>query len=420
MFFSRLFDTRRAATLLIAALFTVYVLLPVSVDTFLLTNPYFVQLAELSLLACMTVFLGYQIPLFDSRFKPNAVRVAVSAQAFHLFVWGTFIVYLTVTFATAEAVPVLSAIRGASAADLSLQRGDFLKARVGIEAILIYINTLFVSALLPYSLALLFIQKARGRFLLLLLFLLYSISFLQKALFINVVIPLLYLATRNPTANFKRILGIVGGSVGLLYLVTLLAFGGPDDAVTEPGGGTVTGGDFFGASYLPANALEHLVWRSAAVPMFSASDTLTVHSEQFGGQPLWGATSSFIAGLVGLERVPMEKLVSEFEWGWNDIANSNAVYITDAYVNFGWLGVVLFSLFVGQSLRWFSRSRDEAFKSLWTIYCLAVFTGSLIGTLLSNGYLLIFAMALLIRLKNGPVRHHVKVARQIDARRSLT
>ena len=329
--------------------------------------------------------------------------------------WSTFLVYVAITFTTAESIPIISAIQGASAADLSLQRGDFLKARVGLEAILIYFNTLFVSALLPYSLALLFIQRARIRYLLVLLFLLYSISFLQKALFINVILPLLYLAARRQNATFKRILGIVGGSVVLFYLVTRLAFGGPEEVATEPGGGVVTGGDFFGASYLPRNALEHLVWRSAAVPMFSASDTLIVHNDQFGGQPLWGATSSFFAAVLGLERVPMERLVSEFEWGWNDIANSNAVYVTDAYVNFSWIGVVLFSLFVGQSLRWFSRSRDEAFKSLWTIYCMAIFTSSLIGTLLSNGYVLIFAMALMTRLTDRPVMRRLHASLRAES-----
>ncbi len=414
MFFNKLTDTRWAAGLLITALLAVYVALPVLVDAFFLPNPYFLQLAGLSLLGCASIAVGYVLPVFDGRFKNGVPRVAISAQTFHAVVWGTFVVFMIITFTTAPSVPILSAIKGADAAELSLQRGDFLKARTGAEAALIYVSTLFVSALLPYSLALMFIRKSRLRFALLLLFLAYSLSFLQKALFINVVFPLLYLAARNRNANTKRIMAIVFGSGLLLYLVTVLAFGSPDDVSTVPGGGVVTGGDFFGASYLPTNALEHLVWRSTAVPMFSASDTLLVHAEQFGAQPLWGATSSFFAGVLGLERVPMERLVSEHEWGWNDIANSNAVYVTEAFVNFSWIGVVAFSLFVGQSLRWFRRSRDEAFKALWTIYCLAVFTSGLIGTLLSNGYLLIFAMALMAKLTDKPRVRRVALAPPSD------
>ncbi len=406
MLLSRLTDTRWATGLLISALFAVYVALPLLVDATILPNQYFVQLAQLSIVGCIGIAAGYVLPLFDHRFKKNAPRVTVSAQAFHAVVWSTFVMFLVITFATAPSVPILSAFGGADAAELSLQRGDFLKARTGAEAGLIYISTLFVSALLPYSLARMFIDKSRWRFALLLLFLAYSLSFLQKALFVNVVLPLLYLAARDGKANTKRVIAIVFGSGLLLYLVTLLAFGAPDDAA-GPGGGVVTGGDFFGASFLPSNGLEHLIWRSTAVPMFSASDTLLVHAEQFGAQPLLGATSSFFAGALGLERIPMERLVSEYEWGWNDIANSNAVYSTEAFVNFGWVGVVLFSLFVGQSLRWFRKSRDEALKSLWTIYCLAIFTSGLIGTMLSNGYVLIFAIALLVKFQVRQGHHAV-------------
>jgi hypothetical protein len=71
----------------------------------------------------------------------------------------------------------------------------------------------------------------------------------------------------------------------------------------------------------------------------------------------------------------------------------------DAYVNFGWPGVVAFAFFVGQSLRWFHKSQDEAFKSLWLIYCFALFSGPLIGMLLSNGYVLMFTYALFVRLR---------------------
>ncbi len=400
MFFNRITDTRWAVGLLIGGLCIVYVALPLLVDALLLPNPYFVQLAQLSIFAAALIAVGYLVPLLDGRFGKAAPRIAVSAQSFHVVVWSTFLIFLVITFTTAPTIPIFSAIRGANAADLSLERGAFLKARVGLESVLIYISTLFVAVLLPYSLALLFIRKSRLRFVLLLLFLAYSLSFLQKALFFNVVLPLLYLAARNRNANTKRILGIVLGSGLLLYVVTLLAFGSPEDTALEPGGGVVTGGDFFGASFLPSNALEHLLWRATAVPMFSASDTLLVHQEQFNGQPLWGATSTFFAGALGLERVPMERLVSEHEWGWNDIANSNALYVTEAFVNFDWIGVAVFSLFVGQSLRWFRRSRDEAFKSLWMIYVLAVFTSGLIGTLLSNGYVLMFAMALMVRLRD--------------------
>ncbi len=396
MIFRWLTDTRMAAAILIAALAAIYVGLPLAVDSLFLPNPYFVQLAQISAVSCVAIAAGYWLPLFDRRFRAGVPRLWIESTGFHTLVWSTFGIFLVITLATADAIPLISAFQGVGAGDLAQQRGDFLKTRSGAEAALIYISTLFVSALLPYSLALLFIEKSRFRFLLLGLFLAYSLSFLQKALFLNVLFPLLYLAARGRSGSALRVLGLIGSCLVLLVVITQLAFGGSDGPASGVTNAANT--DYFAATYLPGGTVEHLVWRSTAVPMFSASDTLVVHDEQFGRQPLWGATSSFFAGLFGLERINLERLVSEHQWGWSDIANTNSVYITEAWVNFGWIGIVLFSVFVGQALRWFRHSTDEAFKALWPIFCFAIFTSGLIGTLLSNGYALIFGIALFARI----------------------
>lgn len=393
MSFRLLTSTRLAVVLFVTAILLVYGLLPLGVALLALANPYFLELAQLTVVACVAIVVGYNLPLLDHRFEPTATRIRIDATAFHVVVWSAFVAFLIITFATAEAIPIISALKGAGTAELSQQRGDFLKARVGVEAALLYLSTIFVGALLPYSLARMFIESARYRFLMTGLFLVFSISFLAKALFINVVLPLLYVFAQRYRASGGRVLFILLGSVVLLYFVTLLSFGGQSEFETA---GTAAGA-FFSAGYLPTGPIDHLVWRSIAVPMFTAADTLLVFAEQFNRQLMMGATSSFLAAIFGLERIPLEKLVFEEQWSWNDIANSNAVYITEAFVNFGWAGVIGFSLFVGQSMRWFRRSRDEAFKALWMIYCFTLFTSGLIGTLLSVGYVLIFALALFCR-----------------------
>jgi hypothetical protein len=390
---SFLTGTKWSAAIFVALLAVMYGVLPLAVNLFF-ANPYFVELAQICAVTCIFIMLGFILPLFDSRFRPDALRLTINATAFHVVVWAAFILFLFITFATASSVPIISVFFGATADELSQQRGDFLKGRQGAEAALLYLSTLFVSALLPYSLVHLFIEKARLRYQLTLLFFGFSISFLQKALFVNVVFPLFYLFVRKMKAGSLRIaLGVVGSLV-LLYLITVLASGGQSEFDT--GGGS---GDFFASAYLPSSAIDLLVWRSIGVPVFTAADTLLVFEQQFGGKPLLGATSTFFATLFSLERIPLERLVFEHQWGWNDIANANAVFMIDAYVNFGWPGVVAFAFFVGQSLRWFHKSQDEAFKSLWLIYCFALFSGPLIGMLLSNGYVLMFTYALFVRLR---------------------
>lgn len=392
--FHTLTSTRWSATIFVLLLAVMYGVMPLAVN-FFFANPYFVELAKICAVTCIFILVGFSLPLFDGRFRPDALRLTIDATAFHFVVWAAFVLFLLVTFATASSVPIVSVFFGATADELSQQRGDFLKGRQGAEAALLYLSTLFVSALLPYSLVHLFIEKARLRYQLMLLFFGFSISFLQKALFVNVVFPLFYLFVRRMKAGSMRIVLSVVGSLVLLYLITVLASGGQSEFDTGGAGS----GDFFASAYVPSSAIDLLVWRSVGVPIFTAADTLLVFEQQFGGKPLLGATSTFFATLFSLERVPLERLVFEHQWGWNDIANANAVFMIDAYVNFGWAGVVVFALFVGQSLRWFDRSRDEAFKSLWLIYCFALFSGPLIGMLLSNGYILMFTYALLVRLK---------------------
>jgi len=399
--FYTLTDTRWSAALFILALFSVYAVLPIFAHYLLLPNQYFVDLAQLSAIACVAICLGYFLPLVDHRFREGAPRIAIDSQAFHVVVWGTFLVFLLITFATADAVPIFSALKGGATVELDEQRGEFLKGRVGVEAALSYLSTFYVSALLPYSLAKLFIERSRFRYLLLMLFLAFSMSFLVKSLFIYVLVPLFYLAVRQKRSILLP-LSIVIGSLVLLYLMTLLAVQFDADTVAP------SGGDFFDATYassVSSGPIEFLLWRSIAVPMFTASDTLLVFKEQLDGQLLWGATSSFLAWIFSLERVNLERLVFAQQFGgWNDLANSNSVYFTEAFANFGWGGVVLFSLFIGQSLRWFRKSRDEAFKALWIIYCFALFSGGLIPLLLSNGYFWMFVLALFIKVKSGSRR----------------
>ncbi|MGH8384648.1 MAG: hypothetical protein ACRD6X_00345 [Pyrinomonadaceae bacterium] len=403
MFFYNLTNTRAAVFLFVLAVSLVYMWLPLFVDFALLPSEYFLKLAFMTFFAIVSVLVGYSVPLFDLRFRPHALRIRIPPNTVHFFVWFVFILFLFITLYTAPAIPILSAISGADTDELSVQRGAFLKGREGAEVALIYISTIFVSAFLPYSLARMFIDKHKYRYVFLLIFFGYSISFLQKALFLNALLPLFYIASQRKKISLATAAIIVVACAGVLYLVTLLAMGGTDgpSAVMQSGG--VSSPEFYSSKYLPSGALDHLVWRIVAVPMFTAADTLVVLKQQFDDLPLLGATSTFFSALFSLDRVYLEKLVFEYEWGWNDTANSNAVFFTEGFANFGWLGVWFYSFFVGQTFRWFRKSDDDAFKALWLIYFLGLFTGGLIGTLLSNGYLLMFFANFFLSVRD---KHH--------------
>lgn len=399
--FRTLLDTRWSAPIFMSALFFMYVLMSLVIN-FFSPSPYLVELAIISLVCCFFLGVGFYLPLFDHRFRIGAKRLVISSKVFHVTVWFFFTLFVIVVFATAQSLPIISVFQGADVNELSQQRGDFLKGRVGIESIFLYVSTIFVGVLLPYSLVSLFIEGSKFRFISTAIFFVYTIVTLQKALFLNVILPLLYWASRKAKFSYLQILSIVVISLIILFIITVLAFGGQSDFNMPQQAFDV--GVYFSSSYAPSGVFDMLVWRSIAVPLFTAADTLLVFYENMDGKLMLGATSTLLSAIFSMDRVLLEKLVFQHQWTWNDIANSNAVFITDAYVNFGWVGVILFSVFVGQSLRWFYKSRDEAFKSLWLLYCFGLFSGPLIGMMFGNGYLLMFFIMFFIKIKSQSVR----------------
>ena len=93
--------------------------------------------------------------------------------------------------------------------------------------------------------------------------------------------------------------------------------------------------------------------------------------------------------------------------------SSNSVYFTEAFVNFGWIGLLVFGYVVGLLMRLFAMSRDEAFRALWPLFALGIYTSGLIGLLLSNGFVLLFALALFVkfRVRRGVDNRHTRHSR---------
>lgn len=131
-------------------------------------------------------------------------------------------------------------------------------------------------------------------------------------------------------------------------------------------------------------------------------------------RPLLGATSTLIAGVFGMERIPFEALVHGRQFNSHEASptgRSNSVFFTEAFVNFGWIGLIVFALFVGQSLRWFHKSQDQAFKAVWPIYVTNLFQSGLIGNLLSNGFAIFFFIGLTLKVDYSDGRAPIDQAR---------
>lgn len=388
----RLFDPSNGLIVFSLVVGLVYGVAPVIAYFFLPQNDAFLKLAAITLCSLAAMVIGSKISVFDCRFTSHTPHIFISVRHFIVFTWSVFLVFFVVAFATAPSIPILSAFQGASANELSQERGDFLKGRQGAGITLLYISTFLVNTIVPYSIILLYSFRSKFRHLSAMLFFLFCVSFLQKSLFLNLVLPLLAYFAISRKMRGKVLFGLISGSLALLVLTTFLSLSGE---MSE----SENSGDYMSAQYIPANFLDYFLWRSTAVPIFTAADTLIVHAEQFGASPLLGATSSLLAAIFDVERVNIERFVFEHQFGsWNDTANANAVFVIDAYVNFDWFGVVAFGLFVGLVFRWFRISQDVAFRSLWVIFAFILFSSPLIGMLLSNGFLYMLFHALYIRV----------------------
>ena len=90
-----------------------------------------------------------------------------------------------------------------------------------------------------------------------------------------------------------------------------------------------------------------------------------------------------------MERVHLERMVFEYQFGpyESGTASANAVFFVDAFVNFGYPGVVVTATLVGAVLAYVGRSSDLALRCLAPLIMYSVFFASFFSVLFGNGLL---------------------------------
>lgn len=371
-----------------------YVVVPIALHLGGVAHDHLLRLAGLSGVAAVSVVFGSRFPLFDG-VEHGLPKAKLRFTFFAVIVWGMFLAFVIVACVTAERIPFIAALQGADADTVALLRERFLKAREGWQSSFAYINLMLVGALVPYTVAQLMLRNHRLRWVCFVLFLVYCMSFVEKVFFVKAMVPVAYLVLQRRIGSAVRSGLLLAGTLGLLVIMTLLSGAGAAHERGEDG--------YFSVKFVPQSPSEFLIWRATVIPVITAADVLKVFQDSYGGKLLRGATSSIIAVPFGLDRVTLERAVYAAQWGQNETetGSANSVYVTEAYVNFGVGGVVGSSLIVGLMLRLFARSRDEALRSLWMLFCFNLFIGPLTGTLFSNGFVLVTMISLMIRFTPG-------------------
>lgn len=350
-------------------------------------------MSGLTVIAIAFYLLGLRLNLHMKSVKKKFFHLKFSSLSNKIF--ALYLATMLVIFITASNIPLIESLKGADVYQLVLFREMFLKQREGWESLLSYIITIIDSAILPYLILESFIRKYKFRYFFIAIFLLYSISFLEKAYVFKIILPLFALLF-FVTENKVKFLAIAGGSI-VLIVFFMFAISKSDDNIVMQGSYVEP---FFSILYKPQSVSTAILWRTIAIPIITALDGLDVFKNQFFSEYFYGRTSSLLAFVTGQERLNFERWVYQNQFGGSETGNANQTYIVEAFINFGYAGVALFSYFTGRLVRMIIKTNNVALIAIAPLFLYNLFSSGLIGNLFSNGFILFFLIVKYIKLKD--------------------
>lgn len=329
--------------------------------------------------------------------KPPRETFPISFKFMMMSVFGAYLIFLAWVIATTPSLAFFDAFRGASATQLAIDREMQFHARHGIEAIIPYVNVLFVDFLCPLVILRSFVIKYRYRYLLFFGFIFTLFLNLEKALSLVILIPLLVMqlnvdvSQRKAKKYFYAVFG---------FIVVAILAAGVLSKVHTTSHVTFSKENRFGY-FDETNTLGYALNRAIWIPYVTVYDTLGYFDTVLNGQHTLGASSSMLASVLGVPRINVEQGVFKYEWGQNATGTgaSNAAYFVGAYVDFGWPGVILFSMLFALITRIIYSAKSEEVKYLYCSYVFNISTGSLISVLFSNYLILLIIFALFFRFQ---------------------
>jgi hypothetical protein len=346
-------------------------------------------LAELTIISIITFCFSLNVNFGLS------IKIKKATLVFDEFInkiFSLFIIIVFIIIITADKIPILESIRGASESELNAYRESFVKTRTGIESSLGYIIGMISTFFLPYIILLSFYRNHKNKYIYLAIFLMYSTLFLEKAYFLKIAIPLFFLYafyTKNLIwFTIKGLIFVLFGFLIMYSLATKLA-------------GSENNEDFFSILYVPTGSLEAIIWRSGVVPIVTAIDGLRVFFMNFNGELFYGDTSSLIAFVKGTERINFERYLYQVQMqGGTESGNANQFFLVEAFINFGYFGVVFFSMLLGKIVKHLVESYEIVLISIIPLIFINLFSSGLIGNLFSNGLLFLYIFIWTSRFDN--------------------
>ncbi|HEY8159935.1 MAG TPA: hypothetical protein VIF10_14650 [Methylobacter sp.] len=151
--------------------------------------------------------------------------------------------------------------------------------------------------------------------------------------------------------------------------------------------------NIFGSGQI-AFAFNRVFW----IPYITAYDWLGFWENKFAGSYLLGRTSGLISWISNQVQFPMEQEVFKYQFGGGvDSAAANACFLIDAFVNFGWLGVVIYAAIFAALTRIVVVQGNLAMMACYPYFAFQASMGGMTGVLFSNGMLLLILIAFFIK-----------------------
>lgn len=342
---------------------------------------------------------------------------------------GLYGLTLLVAALTVEHTPLGAAWLGGSELDIARARAEFLATRQGPEALLRYAALILGKSVMPFIVLYLFYRESRWRYLALLALLCGLLLALEKSAAIFAFLPILLLLVvrRAWRLALAHALALVFCIAAWTYLASGAFHKGQGGVYQTPvpaaaqttksgwpefpsGGSRADAERVYLVNYLlerskvsiffnqiPKSML--MINRVLWIPYATAYDWLRFQDQVLKGELTYGQQIGALSWLLGKPRLQLEQMVYDFQLGQPQAGAgaANTIFLADAKLAFGWLGVVLYcALFAFLAAAIFSSANEVAkIASVTSFYTAAL--SPLTATLLSGGLLFFLFMALFHR-----------------------
>lgn len=417
-------------------LFTVFIGLP-SLVVFIIFEDY---LALMMCILLVTAFLGFYIGAgfgYEITHR-RELDFSISKQRIITFLMLCFIFTYLLMFYEFGGVPLF---QSGSVDNTSILRAEFTKSKAGLLGALTYFKSVFSKGILPIVTCWMYLFLPKKRFYIVLIMISFLLlSAFEKAGLIWVYIPLFVLQL-----NYKRYKEFYISSAIALILTTFVSMLSlthlasnttyeKDKEVFRTAGRIINynlkseleepvaafkydyGADY---SFNNVNLYEQeeqyqflltfgdqsdpilfMVNRIVWIPFITAYDTLLFWQLNYTEHLSFGVNRYF-ASFLGYEFADLERRVFRFQFGSGieSTGNSNASFIAEAYIGFGYFGVFIFSCFFGVVVGTLIKGDVLVFISIIPIMYFSILSGSLISSFFSGGFLFIIILFYILTRK---------------------